>query len=243
MDRSVPRKACRRLLLGLAPLTLGVLLIAGAAVAPPASAATEPVNTQPSAGSVLDSAPSRVRLTFAQSIMPGSLIEVHGPRGLADNGAERISNRTIIQPLASDLPAGMYTVAWQVVLRDGEQSFSRYTFTVQAEHTQDPRPTRKTPTTPPQKTPTTPEHRESSSPASAAPSPRGTVPTADTSADAAADAAALPAANSAFGGGKSTGDIVLGVFSLVAAAALIVGLAYGWHAGWWQNGLPLTGGA
>lgn len=120
----VPRAlvAVAALLLALA----AVLLTGGRADAHNALLGTDPAD-----GSTVDAPPASITLTFdqpAQSL--GTEIVVLGPDGsTVSTGAAALVDNTVSQPLATDLPAGAYSVEWRVTSADGHPLSGTLAFT------------------------------------------------------------------------------------------------------------------
>ena len=76
--------------------------------------------------------PTELVLTFSGEIASvGAAVEATGPDGVVSEGAPEVEGFTVTQPLAADLPAGAYQVAWRVTSSDGHPISGEYTFTVE----------------------------------------------------------------------------------------------------------------
>jgi copper transport protein len=116
---------------------LGALAVAGVAlvaVAPAASAHAALLFTSPAADSAVPVAPKVLTLTFDESVTlagpPVTLTNAKGSR-VAVGPARQSSGRSVITvPVAGQLPAGVYTVTWQVISADGDPVSAQYEFAV-----------------------------------------------------------------------------------------------------------------
>ncbi len=121
-----------RLLVGIALLSLGLLLTGRTALAHSRLEAADPP-----AGAVLTAAPHEIRLGLSETASPQfSVIRVQNAAGqavnLTDLSQPREDNRVVQISLQPDLPSGAYTVYWRVVSAvDGHVSAGGYPFTVQ----------------------------------------------------------------------------------------------------------------
>ena len=108
-----------------------VLLGAGTlpAQAHDALVGTVPLNTE-----TLTAAPATVELSFTAEPLPlGTEVLVVGPDGgQASSGPAEIRGTTVVQPLATQLPAGGYSVEWRSTSSDGHALTGALTFTVAA---------------------------------------------------------------------------------------------------------------
>ena len=99
-------------------ITGAVILLALAA--PPASAHDVLVASSPANRSTVARTPAEVVLTFDQpAIALGTQVVVTGPAGPVSDGAPRLVDNTVTQPLTAGAPAGAYTVEWRVTSVDG----------------------------------------------------------------------------------------------------------------------------
>jgi copper transport protein len=98
-------------------------LLAVAALAAPATAQAHAtlVRAEPDNGTVFQTAPRVVRLTFDDSVRSASGNEIvnNETRASALAGKARVSGRDLILPLRRDLPNGDYSVRWSIVSQDG----------------------------------------------------------------------------------------------------------------------------
>ncbi len=164
----------------------------------PAAAHDEPVASVPAPDATVP-APDRVELQLSAPPQPlGTRVTVTAPDGTAVAAGEpELQGSAVRQPLRPDLPAGSYTVSWQVTSSDGHPLTGTFGFVVVAP-----------PVVPLDSTP---------APEAAAPAP----PAADTGAPAPGTAAApQPASGSGVpsawlaGGGLLAAAAVLGARSL-----------------------------
>jgi copper transport protein len=107
--------------------------VALAALAGPASAHAVLLRSEPGAQSVLQRAPSGVRLVFSEPVeVERGWIRVLDPSGRrVDRGAPTRSggNRTVVQPVAG-LSEGTYTVTWRAVSADTHPTRGGFVFSV-----------------------------------------------------------------------------------------------------------------
>jgi methionine-rich copper-binding protein CopC len=101
--------------------------IAGAAQAHDSLASSSPAD-----GATVGTAPAAVTLVFAEAPEAlGTQVSVTGPDGTsATDGDPTLSDTTVTQPLADELPAGAYAVEWQVTSDDGHPVSGSFGFTV-----------------------------------------------------------------------------------------------------------------
>lgn len=116
----------------LAALTALGLLLGGFALTGTAFAHNVLSGSDPADGASLDSAPSRVRLTFNQPVQPSfSTVIVVGPDGgQYGDGAPRVTGDTVelsVRPLG---PAGRYTIGYRVISDDGHPVTGSIGFTL-----------------------------------------------------------------------------------------------------------------
>ncbi|KES05315.1 membrane protein [Streptomyces toyocaensis] len=107
-------------------------LLAGAA---PASAHAALTGSDPGRGAVVDTAPTRVSLTFSEQVAVGEdAVRVLDPKGKrVDKGdPANPSGTTYTVGLLSGLPDGTYTVAYQVVSADSHPVAGAFTFSIGA---------------------------------------------------------------------------------------------------------------
>lgn len=113
-------------------LAVAGVLLAGAA---PASAHAALTGSDPAQGAVVDTAPTRVSLTFSEPVAVGDdSVRVLDPKGeRVDKGdPANPSGTTYSVPLVSGLPDGTYTVAYQVVSADSHPVAGAFTFSIGA---------------------------------------------------------------------------------------------------------------
>ena len=118
-------------------LLLGLLLVVGLPVlsAGSASAHVRFVSISPSANATLTKAPTKVVVTFDNTLTPGlSVVTVKSPIGAnVSQGKATESGPVVTQALLPDLPGGMYTIAWKIVSDDGHPVSGRSSFVVQTD--------------------------------------------------------------------------------------------------------------
>lgn len=155
-----------------APLAVLLLLLAGLLLtAVRADAHNALQSTDPADGSTVATPPTHVTLTFDQPAQAlGTEIVVLGPDGsTVSTGTPELVDSTVAQALATDLPAGAYTVQWRVTSADGHPLSGELTFTAEAGTTPEPEPTTAAPTEDAAPTP------DATTPAAVAPSPVATT--------------------------------------------------------------------
>ncbi|NYI05485.1 copper resistance protein CopC [Allostreptomyces psammosilenae] len=133
--RGTPGWAGRRVgaLLGAVLAALALLF----ATAPPAAAHAELIGSDPAAGTVLDSAPSAVTLSFSEGVELGlGAVRVLDPAGeQVDAGTVEHADgdpATARVALTGEMPQGTYTVAWRVGSADAHVVSGAFTFSVGA---------------------------------------------------------------------------------------------------------------
>ncbi|WP_149547866.1 copper resistance CopC/CopD family protein [Streptomyces marokkonensis] len=107
-------------------------LLAGAA---PASAHAALTGSDPGRGAVVDTAPTRVSLTFSEQVAVGEdAVRVLDPKGKRVDKADPAnpSGTTYTVGLLGGLPDGTYTVAYQVVSADSHPVAGAFTFSIGA---------------------------------------------------------------------------------------------------------------
>ncbi|MFE1826691.1 copper resistance protein CopC [Streptomyces yangpuensis] len=121
------------------PLTILVLVAAVVALlfggAAPALAHTALSGSDPADGSVLQTPPRQVTLTFTESIsFPDEALRVLSPANERVNPrpAQHADGRanTARVELSGELPEGTYTVAWRVISADGHPISGAFTFSI-----------------------------------------------------------------------------------------------------------------
>jgi copper resistance protein C len=112
-------------------LTAGCALVVLLGPASPARAHDELRRTAPAAAATV-TAPASVDLEFSGAPQPlGVQVLVTGPDGAAvAQGAARVADTVVTQPLVLDLPAGGYTVEWRVTSADGHPLTGTFAFAV-----------------------------------------------------------------------------------------------------------------
>lgn len=137
---------------------IGALVLLTGLLGPAAQAHDALEGTDPADGSTLDVAPTQITLTFAETpLAVGTELAVTGPGGAAvQQGPVQVSGTQVIQPLATGLAAGAYTVDWRVTSADGHVVSGTFGFTLSAAAAPTPTPTptqASTPTAEPTKEP------------------------------------------------------------------------------------------
>jgi methionine-rich copper-binding protein CopC len=129
--RTAPGAPLRWALSVLALATTASIALLGAGV-PAASAHDALLAVSPADGSTTVTAPERVELEFSGVVQElGAEVVISGPDGApAAQGQAQVVDSTLTQPLAPDLPAGTYSVAWRVTSADGHPIAGTTTFTV-----------------------------------------------------------------------------------------------------------------
>lgn len=173
--------------------------------ATPASAHDGLLGSDPADGATLTTAPGQVVLTFSgDQLAVGSAVVVTGPDGGSwSTGESAVDGATLTQPLAADLPAGAFTVAWRSVAGDGHPIEGSFAFSVA--DPADPEP--------------------SAGEATAAPEPTGPGVTAAPVPDPTGeDSDGAPAAEPGDEAGPSSVTVgwIIGAIAVAAAAALAV---------------------
>ena len=98
----------------------------------PAAAHDELVESSPSAGAVLASAPAEVRLTFSAEIMDaGAIVAVTDDRDESWTiGEPQVVENLVTVGIPDVLPDGGYVVLWRVVSSDGHPISGTFSFAV-----------------------------------------------------------------------------------------------------------------
>ncbi|MFJ6832737.1 copper resistance CopC/CopD family protein [Streptomyces sp. NPDC091209] len=120
-----------RTLLLLFLAVFGALLVGAA----PASAHAALTGSNPTQGSVVDTAPAQVSLTFSEQVsLNGNSLQVLDPKGdrVDAGGASDLGGDTYGLKLRPGLPDGTYTVTYQVVSADSHPVSGAFTFSVGA---------------------------------------------------------------------------------------------------------------
>jgi copper transport protein len=110
-------------------LVLGVLALPATALAHASL-----VRAQPADGSVVETAPPSIRLTFDDAIRTQPGVRAVDASGSSVLGGQPrlVGRRTLVIPVRSDLRRGGYTVLWRVLSDDGHQVAGVTTFAVGA---------------------------------------------------------------------------------------------------------------
>lgn len=186
-----------------AGLLVALLLLVGLplALARPASAHARFVSISPAAGATLTTPPTKVSVTFDDTVTTGlSVVTVTGPTGAhVMQGKAVESGPVVTQSLIADLPGGTYQVLWKIVSDDGHPVSGRSTFTVQTAEA----------------TPLT----SASSTSSAPPTSSST-----TSSSVAAAPSTTPASSSGSDGGRSGATSLLYLLALAAVVYGVLGI-------------------
>jgi methionine-rich copper-binding protein CopC len=127
--RHVSGRWARRLAILSIGLIAGVLVGAGVASAHNVLTGSDPVN-----GASVDTAPTRVSLTFDQPIQNlDPVLLVTGPNGnVFTDGPPTIDGNVISAPLGPAGPAGLYRAAYRIVSADGHPVTGEITYTLTA---------------------------------------------------------------------------------------------------------------
>lgn len=115
-----------------------VAVVAGLAIAAPASAHDELVSSSPAADEQLTTAPEQITLTFSNELLAleensGTAMTVEDASGedwVA--GAPEVVADTVTVPLEPGMPNGSYLVTWKVVSSDGHPTSGEYSFSLAA---------------------------------------------------------------------------------------------------------------
>ncbi|MFE2756868.1 copper resistance protein CopC [Actinosynnema sp. NPDC059335] len=186
---------------------LATLVLLG--VAPPASAHTELLSSDPASGASLPQRPVRLTLTFTEPVPAESAtVAVTAADGSAwPTGEVTAQGATLTVPLLeSTTPAGPHTVSWSVESLDGDFVKGTFAFTVTAP--------------PPAATSAPPAATSANPPAPATTSVTATAATIT----AVATGTSAPAATS---GPDDDGGVPLWVWVLVVAVLAVAGIAVG----------------
>ncbi|KUJ70236.1 hypothetical protein ACZ90_04865 [Streptomyces albus subsp. albus] len=137
LDRRLPARAVRRRLPAVAGLLGAVLLYLLTLGATPASAHAALTGTDPVEGSVLQTAPKRVTLTFSEGVLLSDdsvrVLDPHGRRvDTGDPGHVDGKSSTASVALHAGLPDGTFTVAWKAVSADSHPVGGAFTFSIGA---------------------------------------------------------------------------------------------------------------
>ena len=115
-----------------AAVALLIAVLGAFIAAPRASAHDQLIKQTPGAAEQLKAAPTEVKLTFSATLLDlGNEIRVLDPQGNnVAEGAPVQNGPNLTQPLAQDLPDGLYEVRWRVVSSDGHPISDSYTFSI-----------------------------------------------------------------------------------------------------------------
>ena len=120
----------RPVLFARALAALALLLGVSALLAGPASAHVSLTGTVPAADEQVATAPTEVQLTYSDALLEvGNAVSVTGPSGALTLEPLQVSDRTLVQPLPTDLPPGAYTVSWRAASGDGHPIEGSFSFT------------------------------------------------------------------------------------------------------------------
>lgn len=132
---SVPDRASR--LLRPLVLLLGAFSVAAVlatAVAAPAFAHADLLDSSPAADSTVSALPDEIVLTFSADLIaaPGAteVVVVDESGASVADGEPTVVGPTMTQRLSPSASDGVYTVTWKVVYADGHPGSSSYSFTV-----------------------------------------------------------------------------------------------------------------
>jgi len=102
-------------------LTVALVPATLAALALPAQAHDTLLDSDPADGTVVETAPDHLTLTFSESVLElGTSVAVTGPDGeRVDEGDPAVDGAEVTQPLRDERPAGEYTVQWRATSSDG----------------------------------------------------------------------------------------------------------------------------
>ena len=100
----------------------------------PAAAHDSLIDSDPAAGSAVETLPTELTLTFSAAPIGGEgsteVVVIDGDGNDVTAGDATLDGAMVIQPLASEAPAGEYHVIWKVVSSDGHPTSGEYSFTV-----------------------------------------------------------------------------------------------------------------
>ncbi len=129
MRRHVMRRGVSTLGRALFLAAVAAAMLVGGA--PAAQAHDGLAGSTPAQAATVPTPPSEIELEFTgppQTL--GAEVAVTGPDGATvSDGAAEVSGTTVVQPLATGLPAGDYTVDWRVVSSDGHPLTGTFSFT------------------------------------------------------------------------------------------------------------------
>jgi copper transport protein len=133
---TVDRRRARRALAACGGLLFGLLFVL-LGPASPASAHAALVGSDPGNGTIVPDAPSRVTLTFSESVqLLSGKIQVLGPDGSrADQGEPQQNGNTVTIPLRSGGGRGSYLVSYRVISADSHPVGGSVSYSVGAAST------------------------------------------------------------------------------------------------------------
>ena len=119
----------------------------------PAAAHDSLIDSDPAAGSAVETLPTELALTFSAAPIGGEgsteVVVIDGDGNDVTAGDATLDGAMVIQPLASEAPAGEYHVIWKIVSSDGHPTSGEFGFTVSTSTAGDTTPSTE-PTTAPQ---------------------------------------------------------------------------------------------
>ena len=190
---------------------------AGVGLAAPAVGHDGLTSSSPADGAAVPAPPASVDLDFSRPPLAiGAEVQVTGPEGAVVNGGDlTITGTTVSQPLAPELPAGEYAVAWRVTSSDGHPISGELAFTATAGTVPEPAPDEPAGDGPATATP--PADEPADEPAEPAEEPAPAETAAEPAASAGADAGERGGESSE--GSPSPLPVVLGGVVLLGASA------------------------
>ena len=100
----------------------------------PAAAHDSLIDSDPAAGSTVDTLPAELTLTFSAALIGGEgateVVVLDAEGNNVAEGEPELDGAMVIQPLASEAAAGQYHVIWKVVSSDGHPTSDEFGFTV-----------------------------------------------------------------------------------------------------------------
>jgi methionine-rich copper-binding protein CopC len=108
------------------------LLLLGVVLAPPGSAHSRLVSSNPTDGAVLAQSPADVSLTFDEQLIDGmNTISINDETGtMVVSGPVQLTGTVMTLPLVAPLAPGTYQAAYRAVSADGHAVMGALTFTV-----------------------------------------------------------------------------------------------------------------
>jgi copper transport protein len=100
----------------------------------PAAAHAELVNTTPANGAQLTKPPSKVQMTFTESVnlLPGGIRLIDGAGAVVPTPDPTVEGGTVLWPMPTALPEGAYVVTFRVVSADGHPISGAFSFGIGA---------------------------------------------------------------------------------------------------------------